>query len=93
MPRARTQKYFDYIGANVSRARLRAGLTQEKLAEAADVDLRFLQRVERGRTNLSVSVLIALADALGVAPGSLLRRATLQEVRRGRPPRRRPSTR
>jgi transcriptional regulator with XRE-family HTH domain len=87
MARAQAQNYFDYIGANVSRARARAGLTQEKLAEAAEVDLRFLQRVERGRTNLSVAVLVALADALGVAPGSLLRKAALSKARRGRPPR------
>lgn len=77
---------FDYIGANVYRARLRNGWTQEKLAEAADLDLRFLQRVERGKTNLSVVVVVALADALGVTPGSLFKKAVLPEVRRGRPP-------
>lgn len=86
MPRPRAQTYFDYIAANVTRARMRAGLTQEKLAEAADIDLRFLQRIERGRTNLSVAILVALADALGVAPGSLLRRSALPAPRRGRPP-------
>jgi transcriptional regulator with XRE-family HTH domain len=64
---------------------MRAGLTQEKLAEAAGLDLRFLQRIERGRTNLSVAVLVALAEALGVSPGGLFRKAALPEARRGRP--------
>lgn len=85
MPSARAQELFAYIGANVYRARVRAGLTQEQLAEAAELDLRFLQRVERGKTNLSVAVVVALADALGVAPGSLFKKARLPEVQRGRP--------
>lgn len=71
------------------RQRERAGLTQEKLAEAAELDLRFLQRVERGKTNLSVSVLVSLADALDVAPGFLLKKASLPPPRAGRPPLRR----
>ena len=90
MASVRAQEFFDYIAGNVVRARVRAGLTQEKLAELADLDLRFLQRVERGKTNLSVAVVVALADALGVSPGSLFKRATLPEVRRGRPPKKRP---
>jgi transcriptional regulator with XRE-family HTH domain len=89
MPSARAQEFFDYIAGNVVRARARAGFTQEKLAEMAELDLRFLQRVERGRTNMSVAVVVALADALGVLPGSLFKKATLPEVRRGRPPKKR----
>ena len=85
MPSARAQELFSYIGANVYRARVRAGLTQERLAEKAELDLRFLQRVERGKTNLSVAVIVALADALGVAAGSLFRKAVLPDVQRGRP--------
>ena len=77
---------FAYIGANVYRARVRVGLTQERLAEKAELDLRFLQRVERGKTNLSIATLVSLADALDVTPGSLLKKAVLPEVQRGRPP-------
>lgn len=91
MPRVRAQEFFDYIGANVYRSRVRAGLTQEQLAEAAELDLRFLQRVERGKTNLSVTVVVALADALGVAPGSLFKKAQLPQAQRGRPTKRRAS--
>lgn len=89
MPSVRGAAVLAYIGANVSRARLRAGLTQERLAEAADLDLRFVQRVERGTTNLSVLVVVALADALGVTPGSLFTKNQLPEARRGRPPKKR----
>ena len=61
-------------------------MTQERLAEAAELDLRFLQRVERGTANPSALTLVALADALGVPTGALFKRAALPEVRRGRPP-------
>jgi transcriptional regulator with XRE-family HTH domain len=85
MRSVRDQAYLDYIGANVSRARARAGMTQAQLAETAGLDLRFLQKVERGATNLSVLVVVALADALGVLPGSLFKKAVLPKGQRGRP--------
>lgn len=74
-----------YVAANLFRARVRAHMTQEQLAELADIDLRFLQRVERGQTNVSVAVVVALADALAVPVGALFRRASLPEAMRGRP--------
>jgi transcriptional regulator with XRE-family HTH domain len=82
---ARVAEVLGYIGANVRRLRLKRGMTQEQVAEGAELDLRFLQRVEAGKTNLGVAVLVKLADVLGVAPGVLLRPAELPEVKRGRP--------
>lgn len=73
------------IAANVRRARQRRGLTQEQLADKAEQDVSYLQRVERGAVNLSLRVLFGLARALEVTPASLLRRAKLAAVRRGRP--------
>jgi transcriptional regulator with XRE-family HTH domain len=79
-------EFLASIAANVRRHRLRRGLTQEALAERAGQDLSYLQRVERGATNLSASVLFALAVALDVPPGLLVRKARLAPSRRGRPP-------
>ena len=93
MPSVRAQEVLDYIGANLYRARTRAGMTQERMAEAAELDLRFLQRVERGKTNLSVLTLVALAEALSVPPASFFRKAVLPEVQRGRPPMKKRRTR
>ena len=73
------------IGANLHALRVNRGLTQARLAELAGLDVRFLQRIERGRTNLGVAVLVALAGALAVAPARLLRAAKLPPVQRGRP--------
>jgi transcriptional regulator with XRE-family HTH domain len=77
--------YLRFIAANTRKWRLRRGLTQEGLAEIADLDLRFIQRIERGTTNLSISVLVALAEALDVAPTALFREAKLTPPRPGRP--------
>jgi len=60
-------------------------LTQEQLAERAGIDLTFLQKIEASTSNLSVSMLIAVADALAVPPSRLLRRAAFSPPRRGRP--------
>jgi len=82
---ARVATVLGYVGANVRRLRLKKGLTQEALAEAAELDLRFLQRVERGQTNVGVAVVVVLADVLEVVPGALFRKASAPEVKVGRP--------
>jgi transcriptional regulator with XRE-family HTH domain len=83
------EQLLERIGANVVARRKRLGLTQERLAALADLDLRFVQRVERARTNLSVAVLIGLADALDVDLEALLRPAVLPPPVVGRPPKQR----
>ena len=81
----RLNEILGFIGANVRRLRLERGWTQSHLAGFAGQDLTALQRVERGETNLTVGVLVCIADALEVAPGTLLRPATLSRAKRGRP--------
>lgn len=85
MPDKTGDKQIAYIAANVRRLRLRHGFTQDSLAEAASVDLTYLQRVERGTANPSARVLVALAEALGVSIGHLFRQARIQERPAGRP--------
>jgi transcriptional regulator with XRE-family HTH domain len=77
-----------YIAANVLKLRVRLGLTQEELAEAAEVEPRYVQEIERGRANLSIAVLVALASALDVDERTLLNPASLPPPRAGRPPKR-----
>jgi transcriptional regulator with XRE-family HTH domain len=73
------------VAANVRALRERRGLTQEQLAEAASIGPRYLQEVERARTNPSLEMLVAIADALGVDPRRLLRPAELEIRPPGRP--------
>lgn len=77
-----------YVAANVQRLRIKRGLSQEGLADIVGVAPRYLQDVERGRTNLSLQILVRLAAGLDVDPRRLLRPATMPPARSGRPPRR-----
>jgi len=49
-----------------------ADLTLEALAERADLHANYVGLVERGATNPSLEVLVALAAALHVEPNSLI---------------------
>jgi transcriptional regulator with XRE-family HTH domain len=86
MPNERTKEVLRFIAANVRRLRARRELTQEQLAEKAELDIRYLQKIEAASIHFNVGVLVILADALEVKPGILLRRAELPEPVRGRPP-------
>jgi transcriptional regulator with XRE-family HTH domain len=82
---ARVSLQLSYIAANLRAARHRRELTQQQVAASAKVDLRFLQRVEQGQNNLSVAILVALADVLRVPVASLFKKATMTKPTRGRP--------
>jgi transcriptional regulator with XRE-family HTH domain len=81
----RAQVYLKFVGANVHRLRVKAGVTQETFAEVAGLDIRFVRRVERATVNLRFDTFIRLADALGVEPGQLLRRVKPVAPKSGRP--------
>lgn len=52
------------VGRNVKRLRLAKGMTQERLAFAAELDLTYIGGIERGRRNPSLLVMARIADAL-----------------------------
>ena len=60
------------FGANVRRERVAAGLTQEKLAEKADLNIRTLQSIEAGELNVLVTTAIRLQKSLGSDWSALL---------------------
>jgi transcriptional regulator with XRE-family HTH domain len=76
------------VAANVRRLRLKKGWTQERLAEETSLAVVTVQTIERGRANMTLAVLFALADALEVKPGMLFRPAAPVERPAGRPRRR-----
>lgn len=59
------------IGVQIRQAREHAGLTQERLAERADLDRVTIVRIETGATSPRLDHLLMIADALG-APLSVL---------------------
>jgi transcriptional regulator with XRE-family HTH domain len=59
------------LGAKIRSLREARGLTQNELAEHAEVSVKHLGEVERGRGNPSLSSLQKLAGALGISLGEL----------------------
>lgn len=60
------------LGRRIQAYRERAGLSQEKLAERANVHRTYIGTVERGETNLTVLNLLKIAAALNVNVNKLL---------------------
>jgi transcriptional regulator with XRE-family HTH domain len=88
VPAPKVEEQLESIAANVRRCRAKLGLTQENLGEVTGFDIRFIQRLERGRINFSIETLVRLAAALEVPPGLLLRKTKLNPPVPGRPARR-----
>ena len=59
-------KQYKIIGNTIREHRKEAHLTQEKLAELADLHPNYLGEIERGETMVSLLALIRLAAALKV---------------------------
>ena len=53
--------------------RERAGLTQEDLAERADVSARFVSYLETGRRQPTLTALAALSSGMGVSMSEIVR--------------------
>jgi transcriptional regulator with XRE-family HTH domain len=60
------------LGERVKNRRNRLGISQEELADRADLHWTFVGQVERGRRNLSLHNLLKLAAGLGIDPGKLV---------------------
>jgi transcriptional regulator with XRE-family HTH domain len=60
------------IGRRVRQLRLRRRLSQEKLAELANLHRNYVGGVERGERNIGLLNIVALAQALKVKPAKLL---------------------
>ncbi len=60
------------LGKNIREKRKEKVLTQEELAEKADINPKFLGKVERAETNVSLLTLAKICDALGISICELL---------------------
>ncbi len=60
------------VGNNIRALRSAKGMTQERLAFAAELDLTYIGGIERGRRNPSLLVLARIADSLGTSIAALV---------------------
>jgi XRE family aerobic/anaerobic benzoate catabolism transcriptional regulator len=67
-----TAAFLAAIGAEVRRHRAKRGMTRRQLAQASGTSERYLAQIESGAGNPSVSVLRAIAQALGLSAAALL---------------------
>lgn len=59
------------IGERLRSLRLNAGLTQERLAERADLHTTYIGQLERGEKNATIESICKLAKALQIAPAQI----------------------
>ena len=67
------QKELTRFGRNLSRERNAKNITQEKLAELSDLNVRTIQKIEAGQTNILITTLKRIKKALKCDWDSLLK--------------------
>ena len=63
----------EIFGQNVRRIRQEIGFSQEELAFRAKLHRTYISSIERGVRNVSLENIFAIAEALEVPPGELLK--------------------
>lgn len=66
------KKLLERIGKSIRERRKELGLTQEEFAEKADINPKFLGKVERAETNVSLITLAKICNALDISLCELL---------------------
>ena len=59
---------FEQIGEKLKKIRLSKNLTQEYIANAADVNTSHISNIENNRVKVSLSVLVQICNALAAPP-------------------------
>ena len=72
MCRVQSSQPLELFGKRLRALRLKRRLSQEKLAEIAELHRNYVGLMERGESNVSLLTLVALARALGVRPAKLI---------------------
>jgi len=77
---------IERFGASVRSLRFRLGISQEELAERADMHRTYIAGIERGARNLTLKSIDRLAKALEVSTATLSPTATTSPQPKGRRP-------
>lgn len=59
-------KEIKQLGKRIKKLRESKGMTQQTLSDLCEVDIRTIQRVEKGEFGLGLHTLFSIADALDV---------------------------
>ena len=69
----RDEKILKKFGKHLEKIRKEKNLSLRKLADNADVDFSQIHRIEKGKTNPSLTMLLALSEGLGIPIEKLIR--------------------
>ncbi|MBO4264748.1 MAG: helix-turn-helix transcriptional regulator [Clostridia bacterium] len=69
---------YKLIGSRIKKARDQKGLTQEKLAEAANITVVYLSKIENGKVRPTLETLSCICDFIGCDIGALLGNAVTE---------------
>ena len=72
MEKYQIQQELKRFGANLRRERTTRKITQEKLAELAQLNIRTIQKIEAGQTNILITTAQRLHKAIGCPWEALL---------------------
>lgn len=72
MGKSRNIHYVIAFGNNLKTTRLAKGMSREKVAAFAEIEVMQLYRIETGKINTTISTLYAISKALNVTPKKLL---------------------
>ena len=76
MPRPQLiNRQLKALGANLRRERVARNVTQEQLSERADLNIRTLQKIEAGQTNILITTAARLRTSLGCTWDALMNEA------------------
>ncbi len=67
------ENYLKLIGSNIRRLRKQAELTQEDVADRANLNASYYGRIERGEINVTLETLASIARALNIEINDLFR--------------------
>ena len=67
---------YSIIGSRLKQARIKAGLTQQELAEKTNLSIAFISRIERGSSHINLKRLSEFCSILDVSEGYILNGVT-----------------
>jgi transcriptional regulator with XRE-family HTH domain len=72
VPVARAKTFIKAVGANVRRIRTEQGMSQERLAELVNLNVRNIQRIEAGQITILISTAERIRSSLHCSWDQLL---------------------
>ena len=73
MINVKNKEFISAFGRNLKKVRNKSGLSQEDLANDADIPLSQVGRIERGEVNTTISTVYAISKALNISIDTLFK--------------------